>query len=105
VSCHPTENKIASGGLDNDRTVRLWVQDSWWACKTKIVGIISSCELCSNWKQHLTSHWEICQLPMGHSSSYINAGGKRDLKLNLTVNCFKIMCYPKLWTSTDQQIS
>ena len=28
VSCHPTENKIASGGLDNDRTVRLWVQDS-----------------------------------------------------------------------------
>ncbi|XP_062186731.1 COMPASS-like H3K4 histone methylase component WDR5B, partial [Phragmites australis] len=28
VSCHPTDNKIASGGLDNDRTVRLWVQDS-----------------------------------------------------------------------------
>jgi COMPASS component SWD3 len=28
VSCHPTENKIASGGLDNDRTVRLWVQDN-----------------------------------------------------------------------------
>lgn len=27
VSCHPTENKIVSGGLDNDRTVRLWVQD------------------------------------------------------------------------------
>ncbi|KQK15624.1 COMPASS-like H3K4 histone methylase component WDR5B [Brachypodium distachyon] len=27
VSCHPTENKIASGSLDNDRTVRLWVQD------------------------------------------------------------------------------
>ncbi|KAF8664544.1 hypothetical protein HU200_054726 [Digitaria exilis] len=27
VSCHPSENKIASGGLDNDRTVRLWVQD------------------------------------------------------------------------------
>ncbi|BAF21969.1 COMPASS-like H3K4 histone methylase component WDR5B [Oryza sativa Japonica Group] len=27
VSCHPTENKIASGGLDNDRTVRLWLQD------------------------------------------------------------------------------
>jgi COMPASS component SWD3 len=28
VSCHPTENKIASGGLENDRAVRLWVQDN-----------------------------------------------------------------------------
>jgi len=28
VSCHPIENKIASAGLDNDRTVRIWVQDS-----------------------------------------------------------------------------
>lgn len=28
VSCHPTENKIASAGLDGDRTVRIWVQDS-----------------------------------------------------------------------------
>lgn len=33
VSCHPTENKIASGGLHNDRTVRLWVQDSWSTCR------------------------------------------------------------------------
>ncbi|KAI5395170.1 COMPASS-like H3K4 histone methylase component WDR5B isoform X2 [Lathyrus oleraceus] len=28
VSCHPRENKIASAGLDGDRTVRIWVQDS-----------------------------------------------------------------------------
>lgn len=28
VSCHPIDNKIASAGLDNDRTVRIWVQDS-----------------------------------------------------------------------------
>lgn len=27
VSCHPTENKIASAGLDGDRSVRVWVQD------------------------------------------------------------------------------
>lgn len=27
VSCHPTENMIASAGLDQDRTVRIWIQD------------------------------------------------------------------------------
>lgn len=27
VSCHPFENKIASAGLDRDRTVRIWVQE------------------------------------------------------------------------------
>lgn len=28
VTCHPAENKIASAGLDGDRTVRIWVQDA-----------------------------------------------------------------------------
>ncbi|KAL0459523.1 UNVERIFIED_CONTAM: COMPASS-like H3K4 histone methylase component WDR5B [Sesamum latifolium] len=27
VTCHPKENMIVSAGLDNDRTVRVWVQD------------------------------------------------------------------------------
>uniref|UniRef100_A0A3Q7I437 Pre-mRNA-splicing factor 18 n=2 Tax=Solanum lycopersicum TaxID=4081 RepID=A0A3Q7I437_SOLLC len=27
VCCHPIENMILSAGLDNDRTVRIWVQD------------------------------------------------------------------------------